>query len=274
MKRVWKHAVVGLMATGGTIAMAPGCTHDNSTLFVYEVLAPQLVATGQSCVYTSDPGQIRISQGTLDVALRDEYDAEFLLASQLIPLGDPTSAKIETQYFQVQGAVVRITDADGNDLKSFTRLASATIPPSTGSAPSYAPIGMIILDHDTILSADVQNAVRSGQHKRLVTYTRFFGVTLGGTYVESGEYEFPVDVCYTCLIGFSSADQSPFYPLPNCVNALPGATPTGSSGGSSTQISCAPGQDAIVDCSYCVTTVSECNGAAAGVTLDAGAGPG
>ena len=222
MKRVWGHllAVVTLLA-GGVVAIA-GCKHDDSTLFVQDVLAAQPVSAGEQCTFTSDPTQPFISSGVLDIALRSDYSPTYLIGNQSVPEVNSQQLQTETNIIQVQGAVVRITDSSGNQLSTFTRLAAATVYPSSGSVPGYAPITVTTVDEGTIQGdAELQSNVTHGGLTRLVTYVTFFGQTTGGNAIQSGEFEFPVDVCYACLIGFSSSSDEPntptvTFPQPNC----------------------------------------------------------
>ncbi len=263
MKRVRGRVFVGLMVVGFGGVVAPACAHDDTTIFVRDVLAAMPVAAGQQCVFTSDPSQAFITSGVLDVDFRHTYVAEFLVGNQLVPEANPSTPATETSFVEIQGAVVRITDALGNPLNSYTTLTGTTIPPAVGTTPSYASIGVTILDDATVGGAAVYPAVETGgEIVRLITYVSFFGKTLGGLSVTSNEFEFPVDVCRGCLIGFSPQDISPLFAAPNCVGSGSGTTATEST-------PCVPGQDSTVDCSEC-QAIPDCHGAVPAAVLDAG----
>ena len=95
---------------------------------------------------------------------------------------------------------------------------------------------------------------------------RVYGYTLGGDYVESDEFEFPVDICQGCLIRFAPQDVDPAFKAPNCAAAQGSTT--------SLPIPCNPGQDDTIDCSQCVQSgIADCNpNIPAGYVFDAGAG--
>jgi len=264
MMRVWGHLGVGLLLLASAAVSIPACAHDDSTLFVQDVLLAQPVSAGQVCVFTSDPKQPFISSGILDLALRNQYDATFLLGNQMVSESNSEQLQTETSIITVQGAVVRITDAAGAQLNTFTRLTSATIYPASGTVPGYAPVGVTILDSSTTTGGAVAGTVGSGGVARLVSYVKFFGVTLGGKSVESDEFEFPVDICFGCLISFSPADISPLFAAPNCKAAASGTSST------SIPVPCIPGQDTSIDCSACLNNAS-CNPNTAPIA-DAGAG--
>jgi hypothetical protein len=100
----------------------------------------------------------------------------------------------------------------------------------------------------------------------LTTFVTFFGNTLGGQPVQTGEFSFPVDVCKGCLITFSAADMSPLYPEPNC------AQNPAQTGNAPSALPCIVGQDLSIDCIQC-QAVPDCHGAL-GIVDDAGAGGG
>ncbi|HEY5147229.1 MAG TPA: hypothetical protein VII82_10700 [Polyangiaceae bacterium] len=247
MKRVWGHVLAGLSVLAGVASVGSivsACVHDDSTIFVDGVLAPQFVTAGMACTYTADPTQLHITGGVLDVGLVESYTAEFLVGNQIVPRGDPNQPDTETSFVNIQGAVVRILDSDGKQLTTFTQPAAITIPPSSGTSPGYAPISLTIIDPATALSLGL-NAMNMGSTKRLIPYTRFFGKTLGGDSVESNEFGFPVDVCWGCLVTFSAADVNPTLKFPNC------AGNSSASASTSMSVPCTIGQDFAVDCSQC-----------------------
>jgi hypothetical protein len=293
MKRVWGHVLTGLTLLGIGGAGFAACVHNDSTIFIQDVLAPQQVSNGQACVYTSATTQAVISSGRLDIDFSYEYQPWFLVGNQMVAEANSAQLVTETSTVTLQGAVVRITDAQGNQLTTFTRLAAGTVYPAVGGVPGYAPISVTTIDIGTTsalcggISATNQCAGTGTAAKilnahgsvRLVTYTRFFGNTLGGKYVESDEFEFPVDVCKGCLISFTPQDirtaplcnGCPLPPIPNCLG-------NGALGTSSAQQSlpCAPGQDLPIDCLQC-QAVPDCqgacqNGACNYVVADAGGG--
>ena len=242
MKRVLGHC----LAAGGVLAAAIGvtsaCTHDDSSFYITNVLFPTPVTVGQSCTFSADPNQAHIlGPGTMDVGLgRFEYAPVFLVANQLTPEQNQQQLQTETSIINVQGAVVRITDAAGNQLNTFTTQTSTTVLPASGSIPGYASVSTTIVDANTSRSLNV----KLGEQVSLVTYTKFFGHTLGGNYIESNEYSFPVDVCNGCLVLFSSTDinTSPGYAVPNCLQ-------NGTGTSASLPVPCFVGQDTAIDLS-------------------------
>lgn len=261
MKPAWGH----LLAAGGLVGAvaASACVHDDSTLFIRNVLAQQLVTNGQQCLYTTDPTQTFISSGTLDLDFLDTYNAVYLVGNQTVPVGNPSTPNTETSRITIQGGIVRITDSSGNQLKTYTRYTSATIDPLQGTDPSYSPVFLTILDATTVESFRATVSAPTHPSVRLVTYARVYGYTLGGDYVESDEFEFPIDLCQGCLIRFAPQDINPMWPAPNCGNAT-------ASGASSLPIPCNPGQDDTIDCSQCAG-IADCQpNIPAGALVDAG----
>jgi hypothetical protein len=240
MKRVSGQVLAGLTLLVGASAI-PACVHNDSSIFIQDVLAQQLVTPGQGCKYTADPTQPYIPQGTLDIALSPSYGAVFLVGNQMVAEVNPQTPTTETSTFRVEGAIVRITDASGNQLKSYTTPLGATIYPESGTTPSYTAISAEIVDPGT--AASVGGSAAAGGTGLVVTHTRFFGHTLGGRYVESDEFGFPVTICAGCLLPHG------------CVNMA--MTGTSSTMGSTMEpVPCNIGQDIRLDCATCFATVS------------------
>jgi hypothetical protein len=254
MKRVLGRILAGLSFMGGAAIAFPACVHDDSSLFILDALAQPSNSTSSVCGYTADPTQPYVTSGVIDYVLTQGYLATFLVGNQLVPEVNNTQLMTETSFIDVQGAVVRITKSNGDPIKSFTRLAATTIPPSTGATPGFGAVQVVILDPDTVVNdSDVISTIQpspipGGSVVRFVTYTKIFGKTLGGKDVESNEFEFPVDVCAGCLVNFT---DGPDHPTPNCVVGTSTSTTT-------TAIPCQPGQDVPVPCSIACPSIPVC----------------
>jgi hypothetical protein len=269
MKRVWGHVLAGITLLGIGSAAVFACVHNNSSIFIQNVLAPQQVSPGQGCQFTNATTQPFIPVGVLDVALRGHYDPVYLVGNQLVSEANSSQLMTETSTVNIQGAIVRLTDSQGNSVGTgnFTSLTSGTIYPANGGVPSYTAIGVPdVIDSNTvkaIMSANATVLSTPNAYVRVITYVKIFGNTLGGRYVESGEFEFPVNVCAGCLVSFSAQDNNPCFAQPNCLGN-PGA---GSSSAQQT-IPCFVGQDISIDCTQC-QDVPLCRGAYATMTLPA-----
>jgi hypothetical protein len=265
MKRVVRHGLAGLTLVSGGLAFTAACQHNDSSLFVQNVLYPTPVASGQTCTYTNNPDQTFLTTGSLDVTLQSQYSAWFLLGNQLVAQANSQDLMTETSTVNIEGAIVTDTDAAGNQLDYFKSLTSGTVYPSTGTTPGYAAISA------TILSEKAASAIAGANNSNLptrnttivaVAYVKFYGHTLGGTYIESNNFEFPVSLCAGCLINFASLAECNGVALaqPNCL----GATTTSSS----LPVPCVPGQDTYIQCNECSS--SACQGAYADMALPAG----
>jgi hypothetical protein len=249
MKRVVQHGLAGLALISGGLAFTAACQHNDSSLFVQNVLYPTPVASGQSCIYTNNPDQSVLSSGALDVTLTQEYVAEFLVGNQLVAQENSQNLMTETSTINIEGAIVTVTDAAGNQLDFFKSLTSGTVYPSTGSTPGYAALSATIISQKaTNLVAGTGNGnLPSGSTITVVSYVKFYGHTLGGTYIESNNFEFPVDLCAGCLINYSGSSLSECNGIalkqPNCLGS--------SSTSTSLPVPCAIGQDFSIPCSAC-----------------------
>jgi hypothetical protein len=263
MKRFLSQRLGGLAILGAMGAIV-ACSHDNSSIFVQDVLAPQLVSPGTVCVFTAQTTQTTLSAGLKDLAFGFDYTPTYLVGNQLVSVVNSQQLMTETSIVNIQGAVVRVTDAAGNQLNTFTRLAAGTIYPSVGGVPGYAPISVTTIDQNTVLadpqitSQILQQPFTQRARIRLVTFVRFFGQTLGGQNVESGEFEFPVDICEGCLIDFTGQVNQACPSTPNCDVAVKASMSGSSSSSTTTQVPCAFGQEFSVSCTQCLGN-PQCN---------------
>lgn len=268
MNRVLGRCLAGLVVATGGLSLSAGCAHDDSSFFIQAVIFPQPQGAGTECTYSANPSQDFLSRGTLDTAFRSEYDAVFLVADQLVTESNPNQVQTETSNITIQGATVRDTDAAGNTLDNFTSLTSGTVYAAVGGTPGYAAISATVISQKAAQAA----GNLAGGTKTLVGYVKFYGHTLGGDYIESNEFEFPVDVCYGCLVSFGSANINCAYQAPNCYYAQVGT----STAMTAQTVPCVFGQDTAIDCSQCLAysvcappLVSNPNGQC---QLDAGGG--
>jgi hypothetical protein len=269
MKRVWGHVLAGVSLLAGGSAAVFACVHNDSTIFIQDVLAPQEVSNGAACTFTSATTQAVLSSGVLDLVFTNHYDPTYLLGNQLVAEANSSQLMTETSTVTIQGAVVRLTDSQGHAFPNtpYTRLAAGTIYPANGGVPSYAPVTVTsVIDSDVAAAVGMGSAALLGQggYVRVITYVKFFGNTLGGKYVESDEFEFPVDVCQGCLIEFTPQDINPTCPAPNCL----GNAAAGSSSSQNT-VPCVMGQDLKIDCIQC-QSYRECHGVFANMPPDGG----
>lgn len=242
MQRLWR----GLLATSAVAtAVALGaCTSNDTTLFVRGIITPPSTAPGATCVFTADANQAFLGSGTLDVALADSYQAALAVGSQLIGKADPANVRAETARLFLQGTVVRITDAAGAEIKSFTRLSTTMLDPAAGSTPSYGVFFSTLVDPGTVDQLKLE--VQPGTTKRLVAYVKVFGTTLGHQSIESNEFQYPITVCSGCLVAFPPESND------TALQAItPGRKRNCAGQGQAAAFPCRMGNDQAIDCRYC-----------------------
>ena len=230
-KRLASRCLVGAAAVG--VATALACVHNDASIFIGGVLFPPIAVAGAECAYTGSATSPFLSRGTFDVGLANRYEPKVLLGNQLAARGDQTQVRAETARFIAQGATVRLTDAAGGEITSYTVQLAAQVEPASGSAASYAYFGVTLVDSDTVALLRKALTLR-GPSKRVVAYFKVFGQTLGGESVESSEYQFPIDTCLGCLVAFTGQ-------------------PCGGGGAASTTqaVACTAGQDQYQDSCLC-----------------------
>lgn len=234
----WIAARRGGLVVASSLAFGwAGCVDNNESIFIRQVVAfPE-----GSCTQTSDPSALTIGKGTLDIGLKTSYEATLLVGSQLVDRGNRQQLREETSRVELEGTEVYVVD--GNGVKLFgpvTVPGSGFIDPASGTSPSYGLLSSVLLRVD---DASPLNSAKTSFQPTVTAHVRAFGHTLGGQSVETGEYLFPISVCYRCLVTF---------PV-DALTTTAGVTSCGSdvSTGSTVTAPCAFGQDETVDCRVC-----------------------
>jgi hypothetical protein len=245
MKRVLANWLF-LAAAGLGLAGSAGCADSESMLFVRQAQAR--VASGTGCTVDSSPSAVFIPSGMLDLAFRTEYTAALLVGNQLVGRGNSSQLRTETSRVEIEGAVVRLEGSSGTVWGPFTVPGSGFIDPATGSNPSYGLTEAILIGSAYGNALVQEGALRRDRSvRRYTSVVKVIGKTLGGTPVESGEWRFPLTVCYGCLISFPPEASDPKVLRPNC--DMPAGT------GTTVAAPCVLGQDDEVDCRVCKLSV-------------------
>lgn len=255
MKRILGHVGSLLVCALAAGAAAPACTDNDQSIFIRNALAPATNRQNGSCTYTDDPQQPALFEGTLDVGVRDNYFGVYLVGNQLIPRGDPLGPRAESSRAHINGGIVRVTRTDGTLIREFTSSSTGFADPQNNNQPDYGLMGLITVDAPTsAILRDLLNAEAAAARVNVRTLSiqilaniRVFGRTLGGTELESAEYQFPIRVCNGCLVTFpAGVNDSTKDPRPNCLG-----TPTNTTTSGDVAFPCFAGQDEGVNCKTC-----------------------
>ena len=246
-----RHLGVVLAGTFG-VASSASCGSGPSPLVILGVLSPPAPSgSGSSlcCLYTPAVKGPFLSSGTVDFAFTRQYAPELLVANQLVPAPDDScSYERVDSIVLILGSTVRITDADGTDLDTYTLSGDGFVEDSiVGPGPGLTAYGT------TLVSTTVADKLGAFSGKRRLTaHVKVFGVTecaaqgySSGSHVESDEVSFPIDACVGCLVTYPAAADDPTSATqPNC-DATSSSTITPP---------CVVGQDQPIDCRSCVNT--------------------
>jgi hypothetical protein len=257
MNRIWGHTLSTAILALAAGSAFPACVHNDGSLFVDGVLFPPTPAGG-ICTYTASPTAQALSRGLVDAALTDSYTPFFLVGSALIAQGAAATPQAETSRLTLQGVDVRVVDpVDNSQWMNADVLTAATIEPASGSTPSYVALAASIMDATAIAHFNPQGST-SGS-KLAEVYVKFYGTTLGGQYIESDEFLYPVDVCYGCLVSFPPGALVTYAPTAN-PPVVKSAYCSGAVAATTTTVPCIIGQDQPVDCQACYDLSSACSG--------------
>jgi hypothetical protein len=248
MKRILGRASFVAGAALFALAMTPACAENDVSLFIRNAMAPPQSRANGRCLYTADPGQPMIAGGVVDFAIRDNYVVSLLVGSQLTPRGDQTQVRSESNRTHLNGAVVKLTDANGGLIREYTSLTSGFVDVSQGATATYGIADVTALDAPALAAAS--SGIEPGDSRLVVANIKVFGKTLGGVDVETGEFQFPIHVCNRCLLDFSTGDDPAVEGRDCNLNANAGGAAGGATG-TAQVIPCHPGQDELTPCQLC-----------------------
>jgi hypothetical protein len=122
--------------------------------------------------------------------------------------------------------------------------ATGLVNPAAGTTPGLATVFAQL-----IRPADLGALGPAGQ---AIVRIRIFGTTLGGQEIESGDYDFPIQVCDGCLISYPSEAADPTAPGNTYLCSYAADTE------STTDQICSLGQDDVVPCTECAAFNGVC----------------
>jgi hypothetical protein len=240
MNRFWGQTLSSALFAMAAASAFPACAHNDGTLFVHGVLFPP-TPNGTQCTYTADPTAAELSRGTVDAALTDAYVPEFLLGSSLLAQANAITPQNETSTLTLEGVDVQVVDPVTNaQIMNNDVLAAGIVEAAAGSSPSYTAIGAAVMNAAAVAHFDpgLNSEGFANPSKLAEVFVKFYGKTLGGQYVESDQFLFPVDVCHGCLVSFPATPNLQAY----CSGAVASLA---------TSQPCVIGQDQPVDCQRC-----------------------
>lgn len=233
---------VGVIATVGGLVVS-ACADNEQSLFIRQVQAPE---SGE-CSYGAEESSTSFGLGVLDLALTNQYRAGLLIGNQMVPRGDPSQSRAETNRVRLTEAEIHVQLADGAEIGSFTVPGNGFVDPGTGTSPGYGLFMTVLVDPasaQALASRLGCAGSRLPSVGRIVTVVKVFGKTLGGNEVESAEFRYPIEVCCGCLVSFPPEANDPALldDQPNCMAV---------SEGTGLEEPCLIGQDTAVDCRIC-----------------------
>ncbi len=243
MKRSVRGAIAAVM--GGLLAagMSPACVEYPQGIVVTKVVVPKASTGDDFCVVNAE--DLSLVSGIIDVAVANSYAASLVVKNQLTTAADPGRNRVETAAVYLLGASIRQT-VDGENLNAkaedgrggneYRTPGSGFVPPATSST-----ISVDLLDVAAVKELQRRLAAQNkgvAASLTVLTFARVQAQSLGGLSLESQEFQFPIQVCYGCLVNFT--------PGPGTVCEAPPKSATGTT--STGPKNCRAGQDTAIDC--------------------------
>ena len=214
-----------------------GCAENESSIYIRQVaarLAPE-------CRVEADPSKDLRMRGMLDLGLSSDYHADLVIGNQMVSQGWGAGLRTETSRVRLEGAVVTLRTKGGTVIDDRTTDASGFVDPGTGESPGFGITSVALVEPGT---------VDDYVGRTVIATIRVFGTTLGGTEVESGDFTFPIGVCYGCLVSFPLDALDPVGTSVECTQG--GETPDDDTN------PCRWGENDAIDCRWCSHRVAVC----------------
>lgn len=193
-RKVLRFGAVAAALTGATMFAGAGCADNESSLFIYGI------KTGQApgCVVDNSITGTYVYTGIMDLAFRGSYTAHLLVGNQLVKRGSSDQVRTETSRIELHTAEVTVEDVQGATVSSYTVPISGIVTTGTGNDPGFGITDVLMLD-PTVATKYLSTTATSGQ-ALVVSKVKLFGRTLGGTELASNLLEFPIELCFGCLV--------------------------------------------------------------------------
>jgi hypothetical protein len=228
-----------LLALG--VMLGPGCAENKSSIFIRGAM----VVPSDTCTVTADSSAALQFRGTFDAGFAAEYSAVLLVGNQLVRRGNAATLRTETSRVVLNGADVRIANAAGDTIGEFSVPVSGFVDPGSGTEPGYGAASVVVVDAATGDAVAPNDGSR--RSVEVVASVILHGETLGGVEIDSGEWQFPIDVCKGCLVFFPGDADIPGDAGVDCNNRDDAPTTV-----------CRVGMDAPIDCRLCSGTNPLC----------------
>lgn len=243
------------LLTLGSLAFAPGCATNDSSMFVLGVID----INESTCIAKADTTAAMLAAGVLDTAFKQDYTAFLLVGNQLTQRGSREQLRTETSRVSLRGAEVTLTTLGGEEIKitrtdasgkqttssaHFSTVGTGFVDASAGDAPSFGAMSVNLIPAAVVASGGLPGQV--------LAKIRVFGDTLGGKSITSSELDFPITICKGCLVTYP-AQGDPTAATYMC--PTPSATDMTST---TTAAPCIFGQDAAISCTLCSGAYDAC----------------
>ncbi|HHH28468.1 MAG TPA: hypothetical protein ENK57_09000 [Polyangiaceae bacterium] len=181
--------IFSLLAFGAiTAAMLPSCVENNSSIFIHSV---DFLAPGE-CGCTGDPEDEALLTGTLDIRQRPgPYIAAVRIGNQMIRSADDARLRVETSHVTFYEAEVEVFDQGGGVVTSFSQPITSFAFAGNSTNPGFGCTFLTLIDAPSVANIATPQTV--------VARIKVFGETLGGNDVETGVFDFPIQVCDGCI---------------------------------------------------------------------------
>ncbi len=189
---------VAFLAAAAAV-LGASCVPNDSSFFIGGCVQ----VARDSCTADLSTTSVINYEGSIDAAFVKEYDCLLLIENQMVPQGNPTTLRTETDGLQLYQAEVQILDPTNAYavLAEYSVPITGYIPPGSGGTPGIGGTEVILLDPVT-LGTEAALVASQGKLQQIVSSVILHGQTLGGVEVASGVWQYPITIAdgQSCVV--------------------------------------------------------------------------
>jgi hypothetical protein len=178
---------------------ALGCVENNVSIFIRGVTKEE---RDEDCIVTPGVDTVLLLRGALDKGYGGGYLAALVVGNQLMARGDADTLKPESNRVQFHKVEVEVFDFFGNSLGFTEQPVSGFAEHAQQTDPGYGVVKAVLIE--PAIAALVNTTAGP---TTVVARTQVFGRSIGGIEVETGLWDYPIDVCAGCLTTFPNGCQ-------------------------------------------------------------------
>lgn len=251
MKRTVRGLILALVGAGIAAVASPACVEYPQSLVVTGVVVGDTSsADNGGCLFEAS-NDTYYFDGTVDATVATSYVGTLRVENRMRDSANAAKGRVEANDLYILGATVRLTlptgeplatdpTKDGRSGNEFRTVSGGFV---TAGDPGNVAVNLLDSAAICQISRQVQARIQGtdlrpqDQAAQVLAFVRVQAQTVGGLTVESQEFQFPINICWGCLVTLKLTNGEC---IPQASTATDGPKPV-----------CRLGQDQSMDCTQC-----------------------